>query len=644
MRKAYILLVLLMLTCISVSAQSYGEAPSLASQVEAGDLPPVEERLPVNPLVADTTDIGTYGGTLSVLDGQTRLSIAHRITDHGLFGYNMDASAYQPDVAESYDWNDDYTQLTIYLREGLKWSDGVPVTTEDFQWFWDNVLFNEELNPNGPGSVFRVGGVDATLDVIDDYTLTYTWPVPNPGIMDRWGRSSFSSPGQGFWGPSHFWKQYHADFTDRDALNKMAEDNGYKATDTQEAWVAQFNAKYGQPYDGISWDMSIPSVRPWNPVEITQDHITLERNPYFYMVDLAGNQLPYFDELRIDAVGDPELYNLKVSAGESDLGMWFTDFSSMELYRSGEEAGNYTTYVAQALEPCNPAFFLNQTVADAEKRDLFQNFDFRAALSLAMDRDTMNDVMFFGLAVPHPTAPNSGMPWYSDDFWNDYVQTYDPDRANQMLDGIGLTERDSDGYRLLPSGNRLTINIETSTGIPMYAQFGELLTSEWKAIGVDVTLTLLDPTAHRDVNESNENEATIWNLGRGTLFGRGTPDNWGFSDSGANYWAGTYVEWFNSNGETGTEPPDAIKEEHQKLADFSLIASDSPEAATVGKDYYQFFADNLYFFCGPGTNPTPVIVRNDIGNFPPAGVDDLYMGSDNNFYHPYVLEAWYRKG
>ena len=642
MKKVIVLTFLLVVTSIFVQAQTYSEVPMLEAQVAAGELPPVAERLPVNPFVIETTGEGVYGGTLSILDGQTRLSIPHRMTDHGLFGYNMDTSAYEPDVAEGFEWNDDFTQLTLHLREGLKWSDGVPVTTADFQWFWDNVLFNSEISPAGPGSVFRIGGVDASLEVVDDYTLIYTWPVPNPGILDRWGRTSFSSPGQSFWGPSHFWQQYHADFGDRDALNALAEESGFEATETEEPWVALFNGKHSQPYNGISWDMEIPSLRAWNPVEITQEYMIMERNPYFYMVDSAGNQLPYFDTLRVDGIGDIELYNLKLSAGESDLGMWFTDFSSMELYRSGEEAGNYTTYIAQASEPCNPAFFFNQTTADAEKRALFQTFEFRAALSLAMDRETMNDVMFFGLAVPHPTAPNTGVPWYSDDFWNEYVSTYDVERANQMLDDLGLTERDSDGYRLLPSGDRITLNVETSTGIPMYAQFGELLTSDWQEIGINLTVTLLDPTAHRDVNESNENEATIWNLGRGTLFGRGTPDNWGFFDSGANYWAGTWVEWFETNGAEGVEPPDDIKAQNEKWGEFAQIASDSPEAATLGKEYFQYYADNLYFYCGPGANPTPVLVRNDIGNFPPVGVEDLYMGSDNNFYYPYRLESWFR--
>ena len=625
------------------AAQGPGEAPMLAEMVAAGELPPVEERLPANPLVIETSEEGIYGGTMTIADAQARLSLPHRATDHGLFGYNMDVSAYEPDVAASYEWNDDFTQLTLHLREGLKWSDGMPLTTADFQWFWDNVLYNEELRPNGPGGNFRLPSGDATMEIIDDYTLVYTWPVPNPGIMDAWGRSSFSSPGQGFWGPSHYWTQYHAEFVDRDELNQMALDNAYEATEDAEPWVAQFNGKHGQPYNGIRWDPAIPSIRAWNPVEIEQDYILMERNPYFYMVDAAGNQLPYFDYLRVDAVGDTELYNLKLSAGESDLGLWFPTFQSMELYRSGEEEGNYTTYIAQALEPCNPAVFFNQTVANAEKRELFRTFEFRAALSLAMDRDQMNDVLFFGLAVPHPSAPNKSMPWYSDDFWNEYVQNYDPDQANQMLDDLGLTDRDADGYRTLPGGDRLSLNIATSTGIGMYSQMCEMLTSDWKEIGVDMTCSLLDPTAHGDASETNEFELVIWNLGRGTLFGRGNPDNWAFLNNRSNYWAGSWSDWYITDGEEGEEPPDEIKAQNDLWFEYAQIASDSPEAATLGQEYYQFFADNLYFFCGPGTNPTPVIVRNDIGNFPPPGVTDLFMGSDNNFFHPYKIESWYRK-
>ena len=174
----------------------FRESPMLAAKVKAGDLPPVQDRLPLEPLVVEGPDgIGTYGGTLYMLDGETKLSKPHRLTDHGLFGYNMAVSAYHADVAKGWSWSDDYTELTIYLRKGLKWSDGVPVTTQDFKWCYDNVLFNEVLRPNGPGYPWVIDGKQTKLVIIDDFTLKYIFPKPLPCIERRSGGSRIQSYG-----------------------------------------------------------------------------------------------------------------------------------------------------------------------------------------------------------------------------------------------------------------------------------------------------------------------------------------------------------------------------------------------------------------------------------------------------------------
>ncbi len=363
------------------AAAKYKEAPLLADRVKSGKIPAVDQRLPANPLVVTGPDgIGKYGGTLKYLDGQTRLSVPHRITDHGLFGYNQATSAYHPDVAESYSWNADSTALTIKLRKGMRWSDGTPLTSKDFQWYWENVLWNKDINPNGPGATWVLKAGNAKLTVTDDYTFTYTWPSPNPAVMDAWGRSSFSAPGS-YWGPSHWLKQFHPAGADRAALNAAAEKAGFATDSASEAWVKLFGTKTGQVYDGIRWDPTMPTVRPWNPIEITQAYLLLERNPYFHYVDKDGNQLPYFDQLRCDAVADLELYNLKITAGESDAGIWFPSFDKMELYKANETKGNYTTLIAKSLDvaPDPTCVFFNMTTPDETKRALFQSVEFRQA-------------------------------------------------------------------------------------------------------------------------------------------------------------------------------------------------------------------------------------------------------------------------
>jgi peptide/nickel transport system substrate-binding protein len=620
------------------------EAPMLAEKVAAGELPPLEERLPLDPRVVEgPTDVGIYGGTLKMLDGQARLSIPHRFTDHGLFGYNIPTSAYHADVARDWSWNDDYTELTIYLRRGMKWSDGDDLTTEDFLWYWDNVLHNDVLRPNGPGWPWEIEEAMTTLDIIDDYTLKYTFSTPLPAIMDRWGRSSFSSPGQWFWGPSHWHKQFHADFVDDvDTLNATAEAAGFEGDAETPAWVGYFNSKGGQFYNGIQWgdNLDMPTVRPWNPVEVTQEYILMERNPYFWMVDTAGNQLPYFDYVRFDAVGDMELYNLKLTAGDADVAMWFPSFENMELYKANEADGEYTTLIAQYMNECAGAFAFNMGYQeDAAIGDLMRNIDFRRAISLGLDRENMNDVMYFGLAEPHPTAPWKDMPWWSESFWNEYYE-YDPELANQMLDELGLDQFDAEGYRLMEDGERLTLIL---TGDYAYFNIAaELIIDDMKQLGIEIIYKLLDPSAFSDASLNNELQLTARGISRGTLFGRGTPDNWALrpADVGRHRWGPAFIQWIASDGEEGVEPPDYILDHVSKWDTFVQMPSDSPEAAEFGKEYFQFFADQLFMLCGPGIPPQPFIVGNDIGNFPR---EDLKFASDNNFYHPYYPELWYRE-
>ena len=292
--------------------------------------------------------------------------------------------------------------MTIKLRKGMKWSDGTAFTTKDFQWYWDNVLWNKDINPNGPGStwVFKAG--DAKLAVADDYTFTYTWPSANPAVMDAWGRSSFSAPGS-FWGPSQWLKQFHTAGADKAALNAAAEKAGYATDTASAAWVKLFTSKTGQVYDGIRWDPTMPTIRPWNPIEITQAYLLLERNPTSTTPTKMATSCRYFDQLRVDGVADLELYNLKITAGESDAGIWFPSFDKMELYKANETKGNYTTLVAKSLDvaPDPTCVYFNLTTPDETKRTLFQSLEFRQALSLAMDRKEDERHALLGLAELH---------------------------------------------------------------------------------------------------------------------------------------------------------------------------------------------------------------------------------------------------
>ncbi len=627
--KSLLLIIILSLMLgIGVQAQDmmYGEAPMLAERVAAGELPPVEERLPANPKEIPVVEsIGEYGGILRIGDILERMDEGLRIRHTGLFRYNFTASETQPDLAESFEWSNENRTLTITLREGLKWSDGDPFDTVDFQWYWDNVLNNAEVSPNGPGGFWMLGGEPATMEVIDETTFSYTWAIPNPSAMDRFGRTHFSSDNVLFV-PSHYVEQFHADFNP-DA-QAMAEEAGF------ETWVDLMNARRCQCYQLVSVQLDRPYMDSFIPVEITSDRVLMERNPYFHQVDPEGNQLPYIDQIEVSLVGDQDLYALKLTAGDYDFGVRYTRPSDLQLYRQEEENGGYTTYIAQSLRPSEFSIFLNQNTTDGVRQELFQNVDFRSALSTAINRDRMNDILFFGLGETHPPTPLKTLPWFRDEWYNEHLE-YNPDRTNEILDGLGLTERDSDDFRLMSNGERLTI---IAQHLDIHTDGCALIANDLREVGVEFVCQESSFELVNELREANEAMATVWHIGRATLFGRGTPDDFAINEPGSHKWGSQWALWISSGGEAGIEPPDHIKELNAKWEEFAQWPSNSPEAAEVGGEYFSFFAEQLPVIPSVGLGPQPVVYANSLQNVP---TEDIFWGSDTNFYAPFHVEQWY---
>ncbi len=618
----------LLATMSSALAQDmmYAEAPMLAERVAAGELPSVDERLPSNPKVIPVvSEIGSYGGTLRFGDIGERLDEGLRIRHTGLFRYNFTASEYQADLAESWEWSNGNRTLTITLRDGLKWSDGDDFNTEDFRWHWEDIMNDPDISPNGPGGFWRAGGEVATFEVIDDTTFSYTWAIPYPIAMDSFGRTHFSGDNSLF-GPSHWLQQFHGKYND-DA-QAMAEEAGL------ERWVDLLNGKRAQGYNLSAQDINRPYVDSWTPIIIESDRVLLERNPYFHQVDEAGNQLPYMDNIEVTLAGDQDIYALRLSAGELDFGARYTRPSDLRLYRAEEENGDFTTYIAQSLRPSEFSLFLNQNYPDDVVRALFQSADFRIALSMGIDRDEMNDVLFFGLAAPHPATPLKTLPWFNNDWFSEKIE-YHPDKANALLDGLGLTERDDAGFRLMSNGERMTI---IAHGLASHQPGCEMMASDYVDIGIELICQEGTPDLISDLQISNELMTVMWHIGRATLFGRGTPDHFAVNDPSRHYWGTQWALWISSGGGEGIEPPQYIKDLNTLWDEFSQYPSDSAEAAALGAEYFAYWGEQLPIIPSVGLTPKPVIFSNRLRNVP---TEDLFWGSDTNFYAPFHVEQWY---
>ncbi len=607
-------------------AQTYREAPMLAALVGAGELPPVAERLPSNPLVVEpVAATGSYGGTLRMADTSDWMSIGLRVRQTGLFRYDQSASRFEADLAAGYAWSGDYRTLTLTLRDGLRWSDGAPFTTADMMFKWKDYVTGKAPHRSG----YPFWGERATWEPLDDVTLRITWAAPNPAAMDAFGRTHYSADNSLFL-PAHYLKQFHADYNDGAAA--LAAELGYAH------WRTMFNDRRAQGYDQSSVIIGRPYVDTHVPEVVASERVLLVRNPYYHHVDTAGNQLPYVDRLEVTHVAGTQLYDLKVMAGEVDFAALHTAPGNLPAYRAGETRGNYRTVIAQSIRSAELALFVNHNVEDPVLRGLFNDRDFRVALSVALNRDRMNRIAFFGLGDPHPATPLYTMEFFDQRWYNDHL-AYDPDRANRLLDAAGLSRRDGDGFRVRPDdGRRLSLAIEIEDLEGHREAICEMIANDWRQAGIEGACRVIDGALLNERLDANRTAISARPLGRATMRGRNRPGQFAFERCSANNWGRQWCFWFASGGADGVEPPARIKALNERWQAFKQAAASTPQAVALGKAYFAFFADELPIIPIVGLAPHPVIVHNRLKNVPS---DNVFWGSSTNFYAPYKPEQWY---
>ena len=605
---------------------SFTDNPLFAADVTAGKLPSLEERLPEEPLVvAPYDEVGQYGGTLRGISlapssGTTeyfsfRLATLVRMAD--------DLKTIVPNVAKSWEANDDYTEWTFTLRKGHKWSDGEPFTTEDIAFWYEDVILNPEINPSVP-SPWLVGGEPAKLTVVDEQTFKFTFAKPMPGLLTILSITP-NSP----WAPKHAVTQYHIEYNPE--ANTLAQEQGFKT------WVELFSTYFNKWPDL----MDKPEVPTLDSHYLQEAPTTEQRvrvaNPYYFKVDTSGQQLPYIDTHLESFVKDKELINLKVINGEVDMKAQSLDLASYPLYKENEQKGNYTIQLPPGFGGMIYAF--NVTHPDPVLREIFQDPRFKQAMSLAINREEINELLYFGLAKPSQAVPSPKVsfvePWMAE-----YMAEYDPDQANTLLDEMGL-EKGTDGFRLRPDGKPLTILLE-------YAQQAEnvknneLVKDYWEKVGVKVELKELTTEALRAHSATNEMDIGVWSYTfyhEASMVGnpRRLIPSWG---DGSMQMAGyPWMQWNNSGGSEGEEPPDNIKQLYALADEWKTKVPGSEEYIELGKQMMQINLDNLYLIGTLGEIPGPTIISNNLGNVPAFTV----QSSDYSRTVPFRVDQWYFK-
>ncbi len=447
------------------------EAPMLAEMVAAGTLPPLDERLPVNPVVWDFPDVnafekekGQYGGTIRLghindLNGFATLGLARIASDR---------STYYPDIAESWEWADDFTSITFHLRPGMKWSDGEPFTAHDIE-FWYNEVIRSDLR-DAPLGVGGMNSVADTITAVDDFTLHFDFEQPSPLFL--FGSRGFGGGEPSSWERSaaHYMKQFHPKFNPKEGV------------DTQEQLQEMTDAMRQPRYIE---DPNRPVLWGWKPLEYKEGQLArLERNPYFWSVDQYGRQLPYIDYVEnfLLSDADAEVIKLKLIAGETNFERRRTSVADVPLLRENEESAGIDIIFTRKPEGSQQGIIINPHHPDPQMREILGAADFRRALSLAIDRDAINETAYFGLGQPGHGFSDPGV--YNEAIDGSYAE-FDLDQASALLDGLGLTERDGEGYRTLPDGSPLTFTLMYTSGWhPGADETGEISAEGWRAIGI----------------------------------------------------------------------------------------------------------------------------------------------------------------
>ncbi|PCH74767.1 MAG: peptide ABC transporter substrate-binding protein [Rhodobacteraceae bacterium] len=619
------LLILAAISPLSANAAShYQESTFWQDEVSRGDMPPVEERLPDVPLVVDLEakgrELGHEGGTLNTMI--TRSKDIRQMVVYGyarLVGYDYQYNL-KADILESY-INEDNKKFTLNLRPGHRWSDGSPFTSDDFRYWWEDVANNKSLSPSGPPDFLRIEGELPVVTFPDETTVIYEWQNPNPNFI----QSLAQARPPFIYRPANFLKQYHEKYADPEQL----------AVEVDNARVKSWAALHNKRDNMYKFDnFRLPTLQPWiNSTSGKKIRHLFVRNPYYHRVDTNGVQLPYIDIVEMEIVGGG-LVAAKSNAGESDLQSRGLDFRDIAILRKGEaDGGNYRTYLWNNGAASQIAIYPNLNYNDEGWRKVLRDVRVRRALSLAIDRQTINQALYFKLAKPGAMTVLPSSPFF-DQANRDAWAAYDVDQANALLDEAGLTERAGNGIRLLPDGRPMEIVIETAGERQEVENALQIITDNWRDVGVKLVMRPLDRDILRNRIYAGTTMAAVW-------FGwdNGIPQVY----TSPSYLAPRYQEFFawpkwgqyyQTNGEVGEAPDMPAPKRLMELALQWDRATSDEERATVWREMLKIHADQVYGIGILAEAPQPVVVNLNLRNVPKKAIWAWDPGAHFGIHRP----------
>jgi peptide/nickel transport system substrate-binding protein len=588
------------LLALPALGQTYVEPPLFAEKVAKKELPPLAERLPQAPLVVSPAG-GQYGGDIVSLVSRPRdIRYISTYAYTRLVGYDRNLQL-QPDLLEKLD-NEGDRVFTFTLRAGHRWSDGSPFTTEDFRYYWEDVAQNPDLSPAGPPEFMMVDGEPPRVEILDERTVRYTWDKPNPRFLPQ-----LAGPlDPGIYRASAYLKRFHAKYADKAALDEQAKKNKLKN------WAALHN-RLDDMKEQTNPDL--PTLMPWritNTAPATR--FIFERNPYYHRVDNKGQQLPYVDRMIMDVSGSG-LFAAKANAGEVDLLFRGLSMSDVPILKEGEKAKGYRTLLWPYARGTELALYPNLNATDPVWRKLNRDLRFRKALSLGIDRKTLNNALLFGLGIEGNNTVVSESPLFSPEL-RTLNATYNPDEASRLLDEIGLTQRNGAGIRLLPDGRELEVIVETDGESSLVVDGLTLIGEFWREIGVRLFVKPQDRTVLRNrsfagltvmVAAQGFDNAIPTAIMPPTEFAPMRQDNYAWPK-----W-GQYVETKGKNGES-VDIPEAKR--LLDLYDIWMNTGDRAVQTDAWREMLRNHAENQWVIGTVAGALQPIVMRNGLLGLP----------------------------
>ena len=607
----------------AAAAASYIEVPSLAERVENGDLPPIERRVPsrpsIVPLTGDGLAPGRHGGDLRLLMGRARdvrLMVVYGYAR--LVGYDRNYEL-APDILEDLEIEEGRI-FTLRLRPGHRWSDGEPFTSEDFRYYWEDIATNEHLAPFGPPRAFLVDDESPRFEVLDARTVRYTWTRPNPFFVPALA----GARPEPLYAPAHYLKAFHARYAGEEALNEMALGEG------KRSWAALHTSRF-RPYKNTNPDL--PSLQPWfSTTSPPSQRYVFRRNPYFHRVDRNGRQLPYIDRVVMN-ISDGKLIPAKTGAGESDLQARHLTFDDYTFLKQSEKRTRKQVRLWETTKGAHIALYPNLNVDDPVWRDLLRDVRFRRALSLAIDRHEINQVLYFGLATEGNDTVHAKCSMYREDYRRRWAR-FDPDAANALLDEIGLVRRNDEGTRLMPDGRPIEIVVETAGEDTEQTDVLELVGWTWKEVGIKLFSKPLQREVFKSRIGSGQTVVSVWG---GLENGLPVPDMSPSDLAPTRHDQFQWPRWgqhYETAGESGEPPAPGPARELAALSRHWLSAPDTAARRAIWERMLEIRADNVFSIGIVSGVPQPVVVDSRLRNVPEHGIYNWDPGAHFGIYRP----------